>query len=131
MLSKLCCSLMKTSNRALPLASLPVRSFMLANKPMTQFSLVRPSLMNFSQAAETPASQMHKMTSLDHKISTFFNQTNGQELTLSGLTEFMDDILKSFMNFSDFEDYQPIVEELNFYLYEWHQNGNIHGATND
>lgn len=51
------------------LASFPQRTFMVKPRPaLLNFQMIRPSFMSFTQAAETPASHMHRTTSLDNRI---------------------------------------------------------------
>lgn len=42
-----------------------------------------------------------------------------------------DSFLKSSMSYTEFEDYHPIIDELVFYMTQWHENANKMEATND
>ena len=63
----------------------PVRSFFTVPRAIvatpTNFGLIKPAMMTFSatsvQAAETPASHMHRTMSLDRSISSFFEKQTG------------------------------------------------------
>lgn len=71
-------------------------NFMTMKTSSKSFRLVQPVEMSFSTsplAAETPASHMHRTTSLDRSITSFFENQTGQELSLQSLTKFMDESL--------------------------------------
>ena len=93
---------------------------------MSNAFLIKPTVMNFSSAAETPASHMHRTTTLDNRIQTFFNQQSGKELNLKGLTEFMDEsFLQNHMSYVEYEEYHPIIDEIVFYVIEWYNNAEV------
>ena len=73
-------------------------------------------------AAETPASHMHRTMSLDQGIQSFFERQTGEELSISSLTKFMDEsLLKGPMTFTEHQDYNPIIDELVFYVTQWYE----------
>ena len=92
-------------------------------------SLFNTSLMAFSTttggaAAETPASFMHRTLSLERTVQSFYeSQTGKKELSLESLTSFMDEALlkNGPMSFSEHTDYHPIIDELVFYVTQWHE----------
>ena len=104
------------------------------------FMFNNPSFMNFSTlnqdkgiaAADTPATHMHRTMSLDDNIQSFFEKQTGQELSIQSLTKFMDDtLLRGTMTFTQHQDYHPIIDELVFYVTQWHDQASEKVSTND
>ena len=84
-----------------------------------------------SQAAETPASHMQRTMSLDRSITSFFERQTGQELSLGSLTQFMDDsLLRGQLSYSEHQEYHPLIDELVFYVTQWHEMAESKTASN-
>ena len=68
LLKQLFNSVAKVGTQRVPLAAIPKRNFMVQPRLMSNAFLIKPTVMNFSTAAETPASHMHRTTTLDNRI---------------------------------------------------------------
>lgn len=70
--------------------------------------------------------------SLDKSVQSFFEKQTGQELSLDSLTKFMDEsLLRGQMSFTEHQEYHPLVDELVFYVTQWHETAAAKTATND
>ena len=89
------------------------------------------SLRNYSNVnAAVPAHEGEIKSFADDYEAFMYKQRNQRELPLNALTQFMgNSLLNRSMSYGEHLDYQPVIEELAYYVVQWHKTHPASDAT--